>query len=215
MIINQFTNIKESFKINNYYPIIRAWYGNPKYIWSNKQGLIVTSKIYSNIRQNTIRLKVSNSLFTDPARGVRKMLVVEYYNNINKKVVNKQYENNILDIRNLRSKNMNKNIKNFKQQRAKQLFNELEKNYNNKIDLYSTNKALLNNQQSTIKSKNQTIQEQQEKLQNYTNKAFLKHRLIKYNLEETSVKNNVIFSLKLITLIILLITTVLLYKKFY
>ena len=212
---NQFSNIEESFNINSYYPIIRAWYGNPKYVWSTKQGLIVTDKIYNNIRRNTVRLKVSNALFTDPARGIRKMLIVEYYNNKNKKIVYGQYENKIMDIRNLKPKKITKNIKNFKQQRAKQLFNELEKNYNNKIDLYSTNKALLNNQQSTIKLKKKTIQEQQEKLQNYNNKTFLKHRLIKYNLEETALKNKVIFSLKLITLIILLVTAVLLYRKFY
>ena len=209
---NQFSNIEESFNINSYYPIIRAWYGNPKYIWSTKQGLMVTDKIYNNIRQNTIKLRVSNSLFTDPARGVRKILIVEYYNNRNQKIVNRYYENRIIDIRNLHPK---KNIKNFKQQRAKQLFNELEKNYNNKIDLYTTNNALLNNQQTTIKSKNKTIQEQQEKLQNYNNKTFLKHRLIKYNLEETALKNKVIFSLKLITLIILLVTVGMLYRKFY
>ena len=209
---NQFSNIEESFNINSYYPIIRAWYGNPKYIWFTKQGLMVTDKIYNNIRQNTIKLRVSNSLFTDPARGVRKMLIVEYYNNRNKKIVYRYYENRIIDIRNLHPK---KNIKNFKQQRAKQLFNELEKNYNNKIDLYTTNNALLNNQQTTIKSKNKTIQEQQEKLQNYNNKTFLKHRLIKYNLEETALKNKVIFSLKLITLIILLVTVGMLYRKFY
>ena len=57
--------------------------------------------------------------------------------------------------------------------------------------------------------------ETKEKLQNYNNKTFLKHRLIKYNLEETTLKNKVIFSLKLITLIILLVAVMLLYRKFY
>ena len=212
---NQFSNIEESFNINSYYPIIRAWYGNPKYIWSNKQGIIVTDKIYSNIQQNVIRLRVSNSLLTDPARGIGKMLIIEYYNNKNKKIMYRQYENRIVDIRDLHPKKNSKNIQDFKRHRAKQLFNELEKNYNNKIDLYSTNKDLLNNQQSTIKSQNKTIQKQQEKLESYNNKTFLKHRLIKYNLDETNLKNSAIFCLKLITLIILLLTAVLLYRKFY
>jgi hypothetical protein len=207
-------NIEEPFN-SYYYPIIRAWYGNPKYLWSTKSGKSVTDKIYNTIKNNSITIKVSNSLLGDPARGVRKLLIIEYYDNKNIKKTSKQYEHGILRIVNLHHKKKTKNIDKFKKHRAKELFNELEKNYNNKIDLYTTNNKLLTNQTSTIQSKNKIINLQQEKLRELNKKTFLKNRIIKYNLDETQLKNKIIYSLKIIVLIILFMITVYLYRKYY
>ena len=99
-------NIEEPFN-SYYYPIIRAWYGNPKYLWSTKSGKSVTDKIYNTIKNNSITIKVSNNLLGDPARGVRKILIIEYYDNKNIKKTSKQYEHGILKIVNLNNKKKN------------------------------------------------------------------------------------------------------------
>uniref|UniRef100_A0A6C0EIX0 Uncharacterized protein n=1 Tax=viral metagenome TaxID=1070528 RepID=A0A6C0EIX0_9ZZZZ len=207
-------NIEEPF--NNYhYPIIRAWYGNPKYVWTGNSGKSVTGKIYNSIKNNSINIKVSNSLFGDPAKGIRKMLIVEYYDNKNVKKISKLYENDTLKIINLQKQKKTKNFDRFKKHRAKELFNELENNFNINVDLYTTNNKLLTTQTSTIHSKNKIINVQQDKLNELNKNAFLKNRIIQYNLEETRLRNKIIYSLKIIILIILFILGIYLYRKHY
>ena len=65
---------------NKHSSILRAWYGDPKYIWKNYRGKYVTNLINNKIFGNNIYLRINNKIFGDPARGVRKIFIIEYYN---------------------------------------------------------------------------------------------------------------------------------------
>jgi len=56
--------------------ILRAWYGVPAKKWSTTEGLVVTEKVESLLRQGK-EVKACNSLFGDPAPWKKKLLAVE------------------------------------------------------------------------------------------------------------------------------------------
>ena len=97
------SKIYENFTQTKSYPIIKAWYGNPKHIFK-KHGINITQKISDLIKDNKININVSNALFGDPAPGKKKILVVEYYNINRKPITIKKYERENLIITNLAKK---------------------------------------------------------------------------------------------------------------
>jgi len=98
------SKLYENFTQDKTYPIIRAWYGNPKFVFK-KLGVDVTNKIKNYIKNNIINISVNNNLFGDPAPGVKKILVVRYYNKDKKIVVVKKFERERLFINNLDKSN--------------------------------------------------------------------------------------------------------------
>lgn len=97
-IIN--SKLYENFTESRSYPIIKAWYGNPKYVFK-KSGIDVTNKIKNYIKNNKLNITVSNNLFGDPAPGVKKIFVLEYYNKDKKINVVRKFERERLVINNL------------------------------------------------------------------------------------------------------------------
>ena len=95
--------------VHNYYPIYLAWYGDPKYMWSNHRGIYVTDVIYNSIKSNSVTIKVNNKHFTDPVRGVYKMLIVYYYDTNNRLRSVRKYENQSLFIKNIGNKKISHN----------------------------------------------------------------------------------------------------------
>ena len=95
--------------VHNYYPIYLAWYGDPKYMWSNHRGIYVTDVIYNSIKSNSVTIKVNNKHFTDPVRGVYKMLIVYYYDINNRLRSVRKYENQTLFIKNIGNKKISHN----------------------------------------------------------------------------------------------------------
>ena len=60
--------------------VARAWYGNPKHPWSPKHGKDVTDKVAQLMASHPPYGPACNArLGGDPARGVRKMLFVEFF----------------------------------------------------------------------------------------------------------------------------------------
>ena len=94
-----FSYLTESFQesTKNTYPIIKAWYGDEKKLFMSK-GVDTTEKIYGLIKDNKLSIDINNNLFGDPAPGIKKILVIQYYNS-NKKIVDiKKYERERLSI---------------------------------------------------------------------------------------------------------------------
>jgi len=58
--------------------VIRAFYGDPRRLWSTRRGRNVTSVVRSRIEKGQV-IMARNSIFGDPLWGVVKVLVIEYY----------------------------------------------------------------------------------------------------------------------------------------
>lgn len=94
-----------------------------------------------------------------------------------------------------------------------EVFSSLQNQYFNQLEYLKTQEGLLNRQSNLINKNDETINQQNEILTNTTNSIHTKKRELTYDEKDEDLKKQLIFLLKMSTLILGLIMATIVYKK--